>query len=151
MRRQLPALVARFDERLTPAEPDKIEGIVAYLAMGFPSQRLSDAEAEARLAIYVEGLSDLPEEVLQEAARAAVRKCKFYPTVKELRDLAWPHFNRLQWPGVVLRSLIMKHDNEWREPIPEGQRVRPEQLRSLAKRLERFNSKRSKAEKANAA
>lgn len=112
----LPALADHFDERLTPAKPERIEAIVAYLAMAYPAGKLSDDEAQARLSIYVEGLSDLPEEVLQEASRAAVRQHKFFPTVAELRKLASVPHGKLCWPGCAIRTLMRKHDEEWRDP-----------------------------------
>ena len=71
------------------------------LAAGYPAVRLS----EAQCAVYMDALSDLSPEQLNQACQRAIRECKFFPSVAELRMfvapgtddaavLAWTALNR---------------------------------------------------------
>lgn len=62
--------------------------MMAKMALAYPSLRLSDQEAGARVALYAEQLSDLPAETIGLTFQAAVRTCKFFPSIAELRELA---------------------------------------------------------------
>jgi hypothetical protein len=62
--------------------------MMTKLALGYPNQKLTDVEAEARMELYAEQLADIPYDMLGPAFAAAIRTLKFFPTIAELRDLA---------------------------------------------------------------
>lgn len=71
--------------------------LLVVLAEGW-SQTLN----EHQIKLYAEGLSDIPYEQLQRAARAALRECRFFPKVAELRQFAVPATDDaalLAWAG----------------------------------------------------
>lgn len=76
-----------IQQSLRPASADQVRATVAKLSIAFPRQRSSDAEADVRLEQYVEGLDDIPADVLEQAYRQTIKTRKFFPTVAELREL----------------------------------------------------------------
>jgi hypothetical protein len=58
--------------------------VCGVLAAAYPSFSLT----RETIAVYQRVLSDLPDELLQTAALDAISKCKWFPTVAELRDAA---------------------------------------------------------------
>jgi len=58
--------------------------VMGALAAAYPSFALTDAT----IAVYSRVLFDLPDELLQTAALDAISKCRFFPSVSELRDAA---------------------------------------------------------------
>lgn len=78
--------VYRAAPKTTPVRD--IDRMMLKLALGYPNQRLSDSEAEGRMELYAEQLSDIPFDILALGFAAAVRTLKFFPTVAELREMA---------------------------------------------------------------
>jgi hypothetical protein len=113
MARQLAAI----EEGLIPAQRWQIESAVGTLALGYPAMKVTAEEADARLALYAQELRDLPPDILTAACSKAVRECKFFPSVSEIRERAGD-FARRQWRASRLKHLIAKHDREYREPEP---------------------------------
>lgn len=66
----------------------QINKMMTKLALAYPNLKLSEDEAEARIELYEEMLGDIDLDVLGSGFRAAVRSCKFFPSVSELRELA---------------------------------------------------------------
>lgn len=95
-----------------------MNAMMAKLAIGYPGQRVSDREADARLELYTEQLSDIPPDVLGMAFREAVRTIKFFPSIAEIRAIASklpnPRLER-EW---FLQELLRRHaePEEVREP-----------------------------------
>lgn len=77
-----------YGEAPSVSTPRQINKMMAKLSLAYPSAKLSEDEAGARLELYGENLCDIPIDILGEGFRAAVRTCKFFPSVSELRDLA---------------------------------------------------------------
>lgn len=118
-RAELAGLVGPYEAALTPASPSAIDGIVASLSAGYRAEKVSAEEADARLNAYQIGLADVPLDILEHAALRAMRECRFFPVVEEIRS---------RCDGLALRAfrlarikhLIDRHDREWRpEPDPE--------------------------------
>jgi hypothetical protein len=130
-RAALPALAAGFDAGLEGNDnPELIEALVARYA--------ADVEAGMKLDIYVEALLDIPEDILRDAFRQAVKEHTFFPTVKEIRDLCAREMSRRRWHATALRNLARRFDNapEARTdllPPDEAQRL----LAGLAKKIGR--------------
>jgi hypothetical protein len=138
-RAALPALAAGFDAGLEGNDnPELIEALVARYAVAFPPRRAADVEAGMKLDIYVEALLDIPEDILRDAFRQAVKEHTFFPTVKEIRDLCAREMSRRRWHATALRNLARRFDNapEARTdllPPDEAQRL----LAGLAKKIGR--------------
>jgi len=58
--------------------------VLGVLAAAFPQFNLTKETGE----VYSRVLADLPDELLRTAALDCVSKCRFFPTVSELRDAA---------------------------------------------------------------
>jgi hypothetical protein len=58
--------------------------VMGVLAAAYPSFLLT----RETIAVYQRVLSDVPDELLQHAALDTISKCKWFPTVAELRDAA---------------------------------------------------------------
>lgn len=146
-RGHIPALLAECEKALEPVDRNNIPAIIGYLSVAFPSRERAEVEDRARLRHYVDGLDDLPEAVLQEACRIAVRKSKFMPTVAELREFAGPALGVRRWHKMALTRLAERFDAEEKElasrqePMPPAEAIK--KLGKLAKQIEkRFPSKR---------
>lgn len=77
-------LVAAYDEALAPAGPDFAGQIFGLLAVAYPPPKLTHAEADLQMAVYVDMLAGLPRDILAAAARRALATSKFFPTIAEL-------------------------------------------------------------------
>lgn len=117
-REQLAALVPSYEAALKPAKPEYIERSIGMLAVAFPGAKVSDSEAKVRLGLYIQGLADVPGDLLANACRETIQTCTFFPTVAELRKRCKDLYSR-QFRLARIKHLIAKHDREWREPEPE--------------------------------
>lgn len=104
-----------YEASLVPASEMTIKRSIAMLSTGWPAARLSEEEAEARHMLYHAGLNDIPADLLSEACRQAVRTCKFFPSVAELRERC-PELQMRKWRLWRIQFLIEDHDRNWREP-----------------------------------
>ena len=126
----LAALAATAEAALAPAAPREIRRMIGKLALGFPAGKASDLEAEARLELYAEGLGDIPADILGAACAQALRECRFFPAVAEIRERCAGVAVR-RWELSRIRTLIATHDRGWRpegEPMTASQRVRLAQI-----------------------
>lgn len=132
-RSALAALATATEAALAPANPREIRRMIGKLALGFPAGKASDQEAEARLALYAEGLGDIPADILGAACARALRECRFFPSVAEIRERCTGVAVR-RWELSRIRTLIATHDRDWRpegEP-PETERMTAAQRARLA-------------------
>ncbi|WP_162232653.1 hypothetical protein [Sphingomonas sanxanigenens] len=91
-----------------------IDIAIGKLALAFPPVKQSEAAATARLALYREALADLPADILAEAVAACIRRCRFFPTVAEIREGARGPLALREWQLGRLRMLAWRHDREFR-------------------------------------
>lgn len=133
-REQLAALIPAYEAALEPASREGCRRAIGKLALAYPVAKVSDAEAEARLELYADALSDLPGDVLAVACAALLRESKFFPTAAEIRAKCAP-LARRQWELSKIRALIATHDRNWRpEPAPLTDDERAE-VAAIAKRF----------------
>jgi hypothetical protein len=66
----------------------RINRLMTTLSVGYPNLKLSQDEADARIGLYAAGLGDIAADVLAAGFTAALRTCKFFPSVSEIRELA---------------------------------------------------------------
>jgi hypothetical protein len=107
----LAALAASTEAMLAPAAAREIRRMIGKLALGFPAGRASDLEAEGRLELYAEGLADVPADILGAACARALRECRFFPAVSEIRERCSGLAVR-RWELSRIRTLIATHDRE---------------------------------------
>jgi len=122
----LAALAIAAEAALAPASPREIKRMIGKLALGFPAGKASDLEAEARLALYAEGLGDIPADLLGAACGRVLRECRFFPTIAEIRERCGGVALR-RWELSRIRTLIATHDRDWRpegEPLTAAERAR---------------------------
>lgn len=86
-RAALPIAIQAYQAGLRPASDDAFEAAMMRLALVFQNNRMEPAEIRARLLIYREALDDLPADLMDKAARLAIRQCRFFPLPAELRQL----------------------------------------------------------------
>lgn len=110
------------------AERDQVDVMIGKLAMATAQPKVSDAEAGERLNLYWRALGDIPLEDLRQAFDDLLRECTFLPTPAEVRKAAMRHSCRRLYAKSRARYLVWKHETEWE---PEGDTVRPEELRAL--------------------
>lgn len=135
-RKLIPAALEAVEATLEGSTPEHISKCLGTVSFALPS-RMTDMDAAARLEVYIETLGDIPPDVLGEACVEAVKTCKFFPKVAELRELSAKGMLTRRWRKYTLEWLARKHDEEWAEPVPKHDLVGPEKLAALHKRLER--------------
>lgn len=81
---QVAPALATYDRSLAPCGPDFVVTVVGTLAAAFPAGRGSERQTALKLEIYIDALQDLPADILANAARRAIRRCRYFPTVAEL-------------------------------------------------------------------
>ncbi len=67
-----------------PSSPSDIHKILIVLASVYPNFILQ----EATVKIYEQFLRDIEPELLDQAAKLTISRCKFFPTIAELREAA---------------------------------------------------------------
>lgn len=73
----------------------RVNEVMGVLAAAYPNFQLTTQT----IAVYVRILADMPDEVLEAASLDCVSKCRFFPTIAELRDAAYAiATNRLAAP-----------------------------------------------------
>jgi hypothetical protein len=117
-RERLAALLPHYERALAPADRRAVEETIAVMSLAYPAMRVTEAEANARLDLYVRELSDLPTDILEEACRAALRELTFFPSIAEIRKRASGLAQRA-FRLSRIKHLIARHDAEWREPEAE--------------------------------
>lgn len=116
-RAALVALIPEYEAAMQPASRQGCRRAIAKLALAYPAAKVSDLEAEGRLEIYADALSDVPGDVLATACMAILRESKFFPAAAEIRAKCGG-LARRQWELSKIRALVATHDRLWR-PEPE--------------------------------
>lgn len=80
--------VRKGAERFSPADHTLIEEQLAILAAAYPPLKGSPAELLARKRAYLIGLGDLSTIEIRRGILTAMRTCKFFPSIAEIRDCA---------------------------------------------------------------
>jgi hypothetical protein len=83
-RRSLVATLETYADGLRPASRSFVATLVAYVSAAYPAARVGDGDAELRLHVYADALSDVPADLLAHGARAAIRTSRFMPTPAEI-------------------------------------------------------------------
>lgn len=125
----LQAMIPVYAEGLAPASRKGCRRAIGKVALAFPSAKLNDDEAEARLELYADALADIPADVLADACMTIVRTSKFFPAVSEIRAKCSGLAKR-QWELSKIRALIATHDRDWR---PEGEPLTSVERAELAR------------------
>lgn len=129
------AIIAAFDQNLAAGCPkDEVARMFTRLSVLFPQSahaKQSDDEAAVTLATYVDLLCDIPGDVLAPAFKAVAQRCKFFPTVAEIREAAAPELNNRRWRLMTLRRLLVKHEREWEPPLAPEDQCSPEDAKRI--------------------
>lgn len=102
--------------------------MIGKLAMATAQAKVSDAEAEERVAMYWLALRDLPVADLRVAFLDLLRTATFLPTPAEVRTAALKAGALRRYAKSRARHLVWKHEQEWK---PADDVVPPEELRAL--------------------
>ncbi|NIJ32793.1 hypothetical protein [Sphingomonas oligoaromativorans] len=110
-RREVQPVLEMHDRALQSAGRQFVETLVGLLSAAFPPSKGTDADAALKLELYVIALQDLPPDLLAQAARTALRRCRFFPTVAELLGAGDAdgveriHADRIKWRNNIARDL----------------------------------------------
>lgn len=132
------AWLPQAERALLPCPKDEISRMLTKLATAMPAQRISDDEARQKLAIYIQALDDVPLDVLQDAMKACVRSCMFFPTVAEIRKITDPEMRRRRF--LIDRARYHARNRGKAEPLPpplskEDRAVLADKMRALSETL----------------
>ena len=107
-------LLAAYEEGLSGTSAGGIARMIGGLATIYPAARISDREAKVRLELYVELLSDIPQDALSAAMREVARVSRFFPTVAEIREAADEFLSDRRETWAALHSLAWqwRYDNK---------------------------------------
>ena len=98
------------------ASEQQVNRMMTRLATMMPSPKLSNDEAEERMALYRRALSQHALPDLHAAFEVILRKCRFFPTVAEIEEIITPIRGRRCRREGTVRMLLLKHEREWAEP-----------------------------------
>jgi hypothetical protein len=130
------AILREFVDHPEPplAEPEWIEKQIIALSIK-PSRKATATDSKMILATFVTVLKDYSRVDLGYAFGRLMRENKWFPDVSEIIELAeYPRKMRKFKKGQA-KMLILKHEREWRRPIPDEERVKPEELAALVSEL----------------
>lgn len=125
--RQLREFLAQPDVQAMP-ERGQVDTMIGRLALATAQPKVSEAEAEERMAAYWLALHDIPLDDLRWAYSELVKTATFLPTPAEIRAKA-------QYPGTMrafrrtrAQMILAKHEREYRETV---EYVKPEEARAI--------------------
>jgi hypothetical protein len=127
--------LATFEEGLAPCDPTEIDRLMTKLAAAYPPMRISEDEAKARRAVYVELLEDIPFDILARAFKTCGQTHKFYPSAAEIRDAAKPELSRRKAKAARLQFLLHKFETEYRPPLHPDDICKPEDAARIVKEV----------------
>ncbi len=110
-RAMIAASIPKYERASAGSSIHEVERLLTAMASAWPSSKISDAEANARLELFGPALADIPLDILKSALQDAVRTCTFFPSVKEIRDLAAPLKSRRAWELMALKYWAQKSDH----------------------------------------
>ena len=86
------------------ATPDEFDAVIAFLTAAYPMLSIP----RATMNLYEEELADVPAKYLLEAARAHIKRCRFFPSISELRG---PYDERRE------EEARAKREREWKRKL----------------------------------
>jgi hypothetical protein len=132
----LPMLINQFEYSLRGSDEEEIELEIGKMALLYPNGKLTPAESDARIEIYIELLRDLPFDCLAHGFRQAVKASRFFPTVAEIREHADAMLRERKAKIFALSQLLLKHQREWRAPVADKDICSPAEAASIMAKLE---------------
>jgi len=72
----------------TPAQPEKITGVILALSAALPKQRTDEMRGETMLAVYQRQLRDMTTEEIEQAARKCLDELDWFPTIHQIKERA---------------------------------------------------------------
>ena len=124
---QLREFVAAPDVQAMP-ERSQVATMIGRLALATAQAKVSEAEAEERMAAYWLALHDIPIDDLRWAYGELVKGATFLPTPAEIRAKALIPSAMRAFRKTRARMLIAKHEREWRPPV---EYVKPEEIAAI--------------------
>lgn len=115
--------------------PERIENLVARLALATKERQLSKIEAKERFDLYWRALSDVPLPDLAKAFDQILKTATFMPTPGEVRTIASRHTALRSFRESRARHLVWLHENKWQAPIAEEDLVRPEDIAAIKEQV----------------
>ena len=131
---------------LEPATMARVENMISRLSLATKERAVSKHEADERLNLYWRALSDLPLIDLAAAYDKILKTSTFMPTPAEIRSHATLHGARRNFLLSRARHLVWLHETQFIPPIPESERLSPDDLKTIVAAAEaKFPSKRDAA------
>jgi hypothetical protein len=84
-----------LEERVSPVEMAELLTRLSY-ATASPQNNLTSQDIQLKIAVYRDGLSDVPASALREAIEECVKTEKWFPAVATIREASSPAWRRLQ-------------------------------------------------------
>jgi hypothetical protein len=123
-------LAGPWQDREMPTE-ERVDTMIARLSMATKERPLSDDEAAERLTLFWRVLRDLPVVDLAAGFDYLLKTKTFMPTPAEVFAACNLHQARREFRKHRARVLIRQHESDWRAPIPDTERVTPEEFQAL--------------------
>lgn len=134
-----PKSAAALREYIQHPEPplatvEWIEAQIGTLSIK-PHRKATVADMAMILRTYIAVLSEYPRTDLGYAFGRLLRENKWFPDVSEIVELANYCRRTRRFRKSQAEVLLAKHEREWTPPIPEDQRVKPEEVAALVSEL----------------
>lgn len=113
---ELRAFVAFHANPVMPSD-DEIENVVAALAAVLPRRKEDGATAAAKTETYCRALADVPIADLTAGRDWLMLNTQWFPTIYEIRKAAGRFGGPRAAKVARARILILRHEEEWREPV----------------------------------
>lgn len=113
------------------ARRDQVETMLAKLSVALPKSQSSEAEIRERLELYWTALKHHALVDLHQAFGELLRSCRFFPTIAEIEAVIAPIRGRRCGRIAQARLLVLKHEHEWKAPIPDEDKADPEAVKAL--------------------
>jgi hypothetical protein len=134
-----PKSAAALREFLEHPEPplatlDWIEAQIGTLSIK-PHRKATVADMAMILKTYITILRVYPRVDLGYAFGRLLRENKWFPDISEIVELAAYAKGQRDFKRIQAATLIAKHEREWTPPIPDDQRVPPDDVAALLAEL----------------
>lgn len=138
LREQLPAALSEARRNLAPPSMSDIDRAISMIAT-LPAPKGTETDGEVLRATFHAGLSDIPADLLREAAILAIRNSRFRPSPAEMRGYVADKMAERR------RRLHRLEAAERWQPEPEPEPLTPEQQAELDAILNHLGIRRSAA------
>lgn len=127
------ALTIWIDAQPVPevAIEERIDNMIAKLAMATKERQLSKEANDARLDLYARALRDVPLVDLAKGFDDLLRSCTFMPTPAEVYQAAKRHTHQRDWKLHRAKHLVWLHKHEWSPPRDDSDRPTPEEVSAI--------------------